>query len=120
MWCSAGPRPWRKAPTMDSRGMKKLIAEQQKFLYFVVRVNASFNLPIKNKLHQFIFQGRNSGVERLGHLSDVCRHIRTEVLDQGFVPDLAVQGVHMWGNVHVQHQVVLRNLNYNLKFLQKL
>jgi hypothetical protein len=80
--------------------------------YFVVRVNACFDLPIEDQLHQFVFQGRNSGVKRLGHLSHVRRHVGAEVLDQGFVPDLAVQGVHVWGNVHVQHQVVLEKATF--------
>lgn len=81
--------------------MIKKVCSSGRHPYFVVGVDAGFYLPVKDELHQFIFQGRNSGVERLGHFSHVGRHVWTEVLDQGSVPNLAVQGVHVWGNVHV-------------------
>lgn len=50
--------------------------------HLIVRINASFDLPIKYQLHKLILQSTNTCVESFSHLSHISRQIWTEILQE--------------------------------------
>lgn len=99
--------------------------------HLAVRVDPRVDEPLQYELGELVLQGCYCSVEGLGHLGHVGRHVGAEILkrrstslfnigratflhctgqrmfassdlNEGSVPDLAVQGFDMWGQVHVQ------------------
>lgn len=56
-------------------------SDPDEWCHLAVGVDAGVDQALQDELGKFILQSHHCGVEGLGHLSHVCRHVWAEILD---------------------------------------